>query len=81
MSDKTNDSHVRCLNCHKKKRTYGTVRSSGHVRKPLSGRWPPIVKRSAPIVNQMIPSEVMEPMHYQWILRESSTNTARDCSV
>ena len=77
MADKTNDSHVRCLNCHKKKRTYGTVRSSGHVRKPLSGRWPPIVKRSAPIVNQMIPSEVMEPMHYQWILRESSTNTAR----
>ena len=77
MSDNTNDSHVCCLNCHKKKRNYGTVRSSGHVRKPLSGRWPPIVKRSAPIVNQMIPSEVMEPMHYQWISRESSTITAR----
>ena len=35
------------------------------------------MKRSAPIVNQMIPSEVMEPMHYQWILRESITNTDR----
>ena len=70
--------------CHKKKRKYGTVRSSGHVRKPLSGRLrplsgrsPPIVKRSPPIVNQTLPSEVMEPMHYQWILRESITNTDR----
>ena len=83
-SDNTKDSHVRCLNCHKKKRKYGTVRSSGHVRKPLSerlrplsGRSPPIVNRSPPIVTQIIPSEVMEPMHYQWILRESITNTDR----
>ena len=83
-SDNTNDNHVRCLNCHKKKRKYGTVRSSGHVRKllsgrlrPLSGRSPPIVKRSPRIVNQILPSEVMEPMHYQWILRESITNTDR----
>ena len=83
-SDNTNDSHVRCLNCHKKKRNYGTVRISGHVRKllsgrlrPLSGRSPPIVKQSPPIVKRMIPSEDMEPMHYQWILRESITKTDR----
>ena len=76
-SDNTNDSHVRCLSCHKKKRKYGTVRISGHVRKPLSGRLRPLSGRSPPIVKQMIPSEVMEPMHYQWILRESITKTDR----
>ena len=44
--------------------------NGGDLRKPLSGRSPPIV-------NKMIPSEVMEPMHYQWILRESVTKTDR----
>ena len=76
-SDSTTDSKVRCLNCHTKRRNYGTVRSSGHIRKPLSRRSQPIVKRSAPIVHQRIPSEDMEPMHYQWILRNSITNTDR----
>ena len=76
QSDNTMDRHDRCLNCHKRKRKYRTVRSSGHVRKPLSerlrplsGRSPPIVNRSPPIVTQRIPSEVMEPMHHEWILR------------
>ena len=70
-SDDTIDSHDRCLRCHKKKRKFGTVRiNGGDLRKPLSGRSPPIV-------NKMIPSEVMEPMHYQWILRESVTKTDR----
>ena len=82
QSDNNMDSHVRCLNCHKRKRQYGTVWSSGHVRKPLSerlrpwsGRSPPIVNRSPPIVTQRIPPEVMEPMHHEWILRKSVTNT------
>ena len=76
------DSHDRCLNCHKRKKQYGTVWSSGHVRKPLSerlrplsGRSPPIVNRSPPIVTQRIPPEVMEPIHHEWILRKSVTNT------
>ena len=82
QSDNNMDSHDRCLNCHKRKRQYGTVWSSGHVRKPLSerlrpwsGRSPPIVNRSPPIVTQRIPPEVMEPMHHEWILRKSVTNT------
>ena len=76
QSDNNMDSHVRCLNCHKRKRQYGTMWNSGHVRKPLSerlrpwsGRSPPIVNRSPPIVTQRIPPEVMEPMHHEWILR------------
>ena len=76
-SDITTDSHVRCLNWHNKKRKYRTMRSSGHVRKPLSGRLRPLSGRSPPIVKQMIPSEVMETMHYQCILRESITKTDR----
>ena len=82
QSDNNMDSHVRCLNCHKRKRQYGTMWNSGHVRKPLSerlrpwsGRSPPIVNRSPPIVTQRIPPEVMEPMHHEWILRKSVTNT------
>ena len=64
-SDDMNDGHDRCLSCHEKKRMSGSVRiNADDVRKPLSGR-------STPIVNGMIPSEVIEPMHYQWILRES----------
>ena len=82
QSDNTMDSHDRCLNCHKRKKQYGTVWSSGHVRKPLSerlrplsGRSPSIVNRSPPIVTQRIPPEVMEPIHHEWILRKSVTNT------
>ena len=82
QSDNNMDSHVRCLTCHKRKRKYGTRWNSGHVRKPLSarlrpwsGRSPPIVSRSPPIVTQRMPSEVMEPMHHEWILRKSVTNT------
>ena len=82
QSDNNMDSHVRCLNCRKRKRQYGTMWNSGHVRKPLSERlrwwsgWsPPIVNRSPPIVTQRIPPEVMEPMHHEWILRKSVTNT------
>ena len=57
------------MNCHKKKRKFGTVRTNGgDSRKPLSGRLPPIV-------NKMIPTEVVGPMHYQWILRESVMKT------
>ena len=70
-SDDMNDGHDRCLSCHEKKRMSGTVRiNADDVRKPLSGR-------STPIVNRMIPSEVIEPMHYQWILRESVMKTDR----
>ena len=73
-SSDTNVNHDRCLSCHKKKRKFGTVQiTGGDLRKPLSGRSPPIV-------NKMIPSEVMEPMHYQWILRESVTKTDRTVS-
>ena len=81
QSVETMDGHDRCLHCHKRKRRYRTGRSSGHVRKPLSerlrplsGRLPPIVNRSAPIVTQRIPSEVLEPMHYEWIVRKSITD-------
>ena len=82
QSDIKMDSHVRCVNCHKRKRQYGTMRKGGHVRKPLSkglrpwsGRSPPIVNRSSPIVTQRIRPEVMEPMHHEWIWRKSVTNT------
>ena len=82
QSDNNMDSHVRCLNCHNRKRQYGTMGNSGHVRKPLSkrlrpwsGRSPTIVNRSPPIVTQRIPPEVMETMHHEWILRKSVTNT------
>ena len=82
QSDNEMDSHVRCLNCHNRKRQYGTMWNSGHVRKPLSkrlrlwsGRSPTIVNRSPLIVTQRIPPEVMETMHHEWILRKSVTNT------
>ena len=75
------EGYDRCLNCHKRKRRYRTGRSSGHVRKPLSaqlrplsGRSPQIVNCSVPIVTQRIPSEVREPMHYEWIGRKSGTD-------
>ena len=32
QSDNNMDSHVRCLNCHKRKRQYGTMWNSGHVK-------------------------------------------------
>ena len=82
QSDDHMDSHVRCLNCHNRKRHYGTMGNSGHVRKPLSKRLRPwsgrssaIVNRSPPIVTQRITPEVMETMHHEWILRKSVTNT------
>ena len=68
-TDDTKNRRGRCMNCHKKKRKFGTVRTNGgDSRKPLSGRLPPIV-------NKMIPKEVAGPMHYQWILRESVMKT------
>ena len=58
------------------------MRNSGHVRKPLSGRFrpwsgrsPTIVDRCLPIVTQRIPPKVMETMHHEWILRNSVTIT------
>ena len=78
-SDITMDSRDCCLGGHKTRRTYGTVRSSGHVRKPLFRRPAPVVKRSIPIRNQKITSEVMEIMHYQWISRNSISDRPVPC--
>ena len=48
-TDDTNIRGGRCMNCHKKKRRLGTVRTSGgESRKPLSGLLPPIVNKLTP---------------------------------
>ena len=68
-TDDTNNRRGRCMNCHKKKRKFETVRTNGgDSRKPLSGLLPTIV-------NKLIPTEGTGPMHYQWILRESVMKT------
>ena len=67
--DDTNNRRGRCMNCHKKKRKLGTVRTNGgDSRKPLSRLLPPII-------NESIPTEGTGPMHYQWIMRESVMKT------
>ena len=68
-TDDTNIRGGRCMNCHKKKRRLGTVRTNGgDSRKPLSGLLPPIVNKSTP-------TEGTGAMHYQWIMRESVMKT------
>ena len=68
-TDDTNNRRGRCMNCHKKKRKLGTVRTNGgDSRKPLSRLLPPIV-------NESRPTEGTGPMHYQWIMRESVMKT------
>ena len=68
-TDDTNNRGGHCMNCHKKRRRLGTVRTNGgDSRKPLSGLLPPIV-------NKLTPTEGTGAMHYQWIMRESVMKT------